>query len=120
MEFCFFLLLLIFNAGFYFYAQESKAREIVALSLKKHTSGNVLNQYIVKTEFDKLGETPSYLYQRNPIFDKLDSMRATAPDSVLKKLDLQLAEIKVQGRKSITDIQNGHRKWSYVDLNAKK
>lgn len=120
MKFYFFVLLLIFNTEFYSYAQESKAREIVALSLKKYTSGSVLNQYIVKTEFDKLGETPSYLYQRNPIFDKLDSARATFPDSVRKKVELELVALEVKRRKSMIDTQKGHRRWSYVDLKSKK
>lgn len=120
MKFYVFVLLLIFNTEFYSYAQKSKARKIVVLSLKKHTSGSVLNQYIVKTEFDKLGETPSYLYQRNPIFDKLDSARATFPDSVRKKVELELVALEVKGRKSMIDTQKGHRRWSYVDLKSKK
>ena len=80
------VILLFFFSSFCSSAQTSKARQIVNMALRKHTSGKILTNYILKYEHLEPGNMPPEMLQANPINIMIDSMMNTLPDSAKQKM----------------------------------
>ncbi|MBE9466115.1 hypothetical protein ACFP1I_29835 [Dyadobacter subterraneus] len=113
---CFLTFLL---SGFYVKAQQSKAREVVNLALKKHTAGKVLNQYELSVVYEKPGKAPSTLIQPDPFLQLIDSMMIAMPDSQRKEMEVQMVEVKKRMFEDIDDMYAETKKLYYVDFIAK-
>ena len=113
---CFLTFLL---SGLYVKAQQSKAKEIDNLALKKHTGGKVLNQFEVSVVYDKPGITPSALLQPNPFFKLIDSMTVTMPDSQRKEMEVQMLETKKEMFQDLDELYADTKEIYYIDETAK-
>lgn len=110
------IFLLVFFSGFYCKAQQSKAREIVGLALKKHTRGKILNRYEVNAEYDKLGK-PSFALKQSDFFLKsIDSIMVTLPDSQRKEMKIAMMQSNKDMLKEIESMYYGQQEINIVDL----
>lgn len=114
------LFLLAFFLRFHARAQQSKAREIVNLALKKHTSGEILVRYELKEEYQNPGRTPDYLYQKDELLLMIDSVYKTMPDSTQKRIAQQMADMKEKMYIDRAADYVDNKRWFYVDLKAGK
>lgn len=114
------VILLFFFSSFCSFAQTSKARQIVDMALKKHTSGKILTNYILKYEHLKPGSIPSEMLQANPITIMLDSVMNTLSDSAKQ----QMQEKITTGIKKLleqTQKYNGdERQYFFTDLDGQR
>jgi hypothetical protein len=118
MRFLLFFLTILFS-GFYAKAQQSKAKEIVKLALKKHTGGKVLNRYEVKVKFQKPGETPS-IYLQDPFAGAIDSIKATLSDSAKLQFQMRIDKGKADIYQRYVEY-NTEKQYLYrVDIESKK
>lgn len=112
-------LLFLFSAT-YCSAQQVTPRDIVLKSLKKHTSGKKLTQYVVRFEYDKPGKTPDELLLKNPLLALLDSLMKTMPDSVRNKMEKQHKELNDKYYQELVEQNVGNRQWIFADLSRNK
>jgi len=114
------VILLFFFSYSCSFAQISKARQIVDMALKKHTSGKILTNYILKYEHLKPGSIPSEMLQANPITIMLDSVMNTLSDSAKQ----QMQEKITTGIKKLleqTQKYNGdERQYFFTDLDGQR
>ncbi|WP_159468608.1 hypothetical protein [Dyadobacter sp. 3J3] len=106
--------ILVFFSGFYVKAQESKAREIVKLAVKKHTLDKKLEFYELKADYDKQGKVPASLTQPDPLLELIDSMMESLPDSE----KVELIEAKKHMLDDFEDFWAGQKEDHFVDLTS--
>lgn len=100
-------------------AQDSKAKEIVGLALKKHTSKKILSRYDVKVKYDRPGVTPT-LYLQDPFAGKIDSVMATLSDSSKRQFQIRINKGKADiYQKNIKD-NTAKQEIFRVDIPLKK
>ncbi|GLU50938.1 hypothetical protein [Dyadobacter frigoris] len=108
--------LLVLFSWFDTFGQESKAREIVKLALKKHTSGKVLKQFEFVMTYEKPGKTNSGILQQDRFLAFMDSLTLTMPDSMKKEMEIQKLEMKISLSQEIYSLYAGQERRYYVDL----
>lgn len=107
--------LLVLFSAYHAFGQDLKAREIVNLALKKHTSGKVLNRYELLVGYDKPGIAPSALIQPDPFLRLIDSMMIAMPDSQRKEMEIQMVQSKKQMFEDLAEMYAGTEVY-YVDI----
>lgn len=110
--------LIISISGFCAKAQDSKAREIVKLALKKHTSGKNLRQYKVRVEYGKPGKAPIHLIYSEQALHFLDSIRLSVPDSIREIIEQSMVKADLERSALMEEILGIHNVEDYVDLTS--
>ncbi|MCF2445917.1 hypothetical protein L0657_18290 [Dyadobacter sp. CY345] len=100
-------------------AQESKAREIVGLALKAHTSGKKIERFEVYATYDKPSKAPASLHQPDPFLNFVDSLMKTLPDSIQKEMAAQKIIGDEELFKTIEEEHAGVKELNFVDLPLK-
>lgn len=112
--------LIISISGFCAKAQDSKAREIVKLALKKHTLGKNLRQYKVRVEYGKPGKAPIHLIYSEQALHFLDSIRLSVPDSIREIIEQSMVKADLERSALMEEILGIHNVEDYVDLTSLK